>query len=180
MQPVPSVIEGVRARLRRSLPTDARAVYLAAADPGVMRFMDWPAHRAQSDAQAYLDGCAARWESGAEHHWIIEEKVSGAVLGCIACRINGHSADFGYFLARSAWGKGLATEAGGLLVGWLKRQSSILRIWATTDEENTKSGAVLERLGLQKEGLLRMATYRPNIGGVPRNAVIYGYVKNDA
>ena len=180
MQPVPSLIEGVRARLRRSVPADAHAVYLAASDPRVMRFMDWPAHKAQTDAQTFLDGCAARWESGAEYHWIIEDKFSGAFLGCVACRIKGHAADFGYFFARSAWGKGLATEAGGLLVGWLKRQPAILRIWATTDEENTRSCAVLERLGLQREGLLRMATYRPNIGGSPRKSVIYSYVKNDA
>ncbi|MBI3369467.1 MAG: GNAT family N-acetyltransferase [Burkholderiales bacterium] len=155
-------------------------MFLAAADPEVMRFMEWPAHKSVADAEVYMNGCADRWASGAEYHWVIESRAGGPVLGCIGCRVRGHAADFGYFLARSAWGQGIATEASSLLVGWLRRQPSVLRIWATTDAENVRSAKVLERLGMQREGVLRMATYRPNIGGLPRDTAVYALCKSDA
>ena len=176
----PESIVGAQVRLRRSTPSDSEAVFRAAADPEVMRFMEWPAHKSVADAEEYMNGCAARWAAGAEYHWVIESRAGGPVLGCIACRVRGHAADFGYFLARPAWGRGIATEASSLLVAWLKRQPAVLRIWATTDVENEKSARVLERLGMQREGVLRMATYRPNIGGLPRDTAVYALCKSDA
>ena len=107
--------------------------------------------------------------------------------GCIGCRITGHAADFGYFLARAHWGQGYATEAAGLLVRWLRRQGRIVRIGATTDIDNTASAAVLLKLGLQREGVMRKATVRPNlnpdfgshIGSAPRDTVLFASVKPD-
>jgi [ribosomal protein S5]-alanine N-acetyltransferase len=176
----PDSLIGSTVRLRRSTPADAEAVFRAASDPEVMRFMDWPAHKSVADAESYMNGCADRWASGDEYHWVIEDKAGGPLLGCIACRVRGHAADFGYFFARSAWGKGLASEASSLLVAWLKQQPSILRIWATTDIENLRSAKVLERVGLQREGVLRMASYRPNIGGLPRDTLVYALCKSAA
>lgn len=193
---VPVLIEGVRLRLRRSTPADAAATFAIVSDPDVMRHLDWPAPRQADETQAYFDGCAARWQAGVEHHWMIELKQpvppQGAqegrgqrqpVIGSIACRIQGHAADFGYFLARAHWGRGHATEAAGLLVGWLQRQSRIVRIWATTDVRNAASAAVLRKAGLQLEGVMRKATLRPNEGpGLadrPRDTALYAWVKPD-
>lgn len=176
----PDSIAGAQVRLRRSTPADSEAVFRAASDAEVMRYMEWPAHTSVADTEAFMGGCAARWSTGAEYHWVIEDSAGGPLLGCIACRVKGHAADFGYFLARQAWGRGIATEASSLLLAWLHRQPSIFRIWATTDAENIRSARVLERLGMQCEGVLRMATYRPNIGGRPRDTAIYALCKADA
>lgn len=173
----PTTLVGAQVRLRRSTPADAQAVFDAAADPAVMRYLEWPAHRSVEDARVYLEGCAQRWASGAEHHWVIEGRAGGPLLGCIAARPKGHAVDIGYFLARPAWGRGVATEATGLLVGWLQRQPAVLRIWATTDVDNTRSARVLERVGLQREGVLRMATYRPQLGGLPRDTALYAWCR---
>lgn len=162
MLKVPVLIEGVRLRLRRSTPLDAAWTFSAAQDPEVMRYMDWPAHHAEAEARAYLEGCAVRWDAGTEFHWMIEHKANGATLGSIACRPKGHAVDFGYFLARPHWGQGLGTEAAQLLVGWLQRQNGIWRIWATADADNTRSAAVLRKAGLVKEGVMRKASIRPN------------------
>ena len=180
MLTAPAVIEGVRLRLRRSVPGDAAAVFSAAANPEVMKYMDWPAHRTQADVQEFLEGCATRWTNGTEFHWMIEEKQTNASVGCLACRPKGHAADFGYFLARTHWGKGIAQEAAMLLVSWLKRQPEVLRVWATTDAENHRSARVLEKAGLRLEGNLRMATIRPNIGPIPRDTCLYAWVRGDA
>jgi [ribosomal protein S5]-alanine N-acetyltransferase len=99
----PVLFEGVRVRLRRSTPDDAEATYAAAHDADVMRYMEWPAHRSVTEARQYLEGCASRWASGHEYHWMVVNKTDGAAIGSIACRVRGHAADFGYFLARSHW-----------------------------------------------------------------------------
>jgi RimJ/RimL family protein N-acetyltransferase len=173
----PVVIEGVRLRLRRSTPADAPAVFAMATDPDVMRYMDWPAPTHAAQTRQYLDGCAQRWHSGREFHWVIERKADGLALGCIACRPSGQAADLGYFLARAHWGQGLASEAAGLLLGWLQRQPQIVRVWATTDHANVRSAAVLRKLGLQLEGVMRQATLRPNLGGPPRDTGLYAWVR---
>ena len=191
MLQVPVLIEGVRLRLRRSTPADAATTFAIACDPEVMRYLEWPAPQCLADTQEFFDGCAARWQSGAEYHWMIELKPSGLALGCMGCRIKGHAADFGYFLGHKHWGQGYATEAARLLVGWLQRQGSIVRISATTDADNQASASVLRKLGLQQEGVLRKATVRPNFGPninlkngpnlstTPRDTALFASVQSD-
>ena len=179
---VPVLIEGVRLRLRRSTPADAAATFDWASDPEVMRYMEWPAPKRLADTQDFFNGCAARWQTGAEYHWMVELKA-GAAVGCISCRIQGHAADFGYLLGRTHWGQGYASEAAGLLVNWLRRQDRIVRIGATTDIDNSASAGVLQKLGLKREGLMRCATVRPNIGagfkGAPRDTLLFASVRPD-
>lgn len=188
MLKVPVLIEGVRLRLRRSTPADAAWTFAAANDAEVMRYMDWPALRAEAEARAYLEGCATRWDAGSEFHWVIEAKPQGQAIGTIACRPKGHAVDFGYFLARAHWGQGLGTEAAQLLVGWLQRQVSIWRIWATADADNTRSAAVLLKAGLVREGVMRKASIRPNFmatahgssiqASTPRDTALFAWARD--
>lgn len=169
----PEIIQGRRVRLRRSAPSDSAGVFRAAANPNVMRYMDWAMQSEESEAKAYLEGCVTRWGEGTEFHWVIEVNESTALVGCIACRVNGSDADFGYFIAEPHWGKGFASESASLVVEWLQQQPTVLRIWATTDYENERSASVLRRVGLEFEARRRMATYRPNIGGLPRDTLVF-------
>ncbi|MBE0549463.1 MAG: GNAT family N-acetyltransferase [Rubrivivax sp.] len=180
MRTPPELIDGVLVRLRRATPEDAPALFLAAASPDVMKYMEWAAQASDAETRTHLEGATQRWADGTEYQWIVEERSTGNLAGTISCRPSAHAADFGYFLARSHWRRGLAHKAGTLVVSWLKAQPEILRIWATADAENIRSHKVLERLGLQREGVLRMATYRPNIGGQPRDTVVYAWCTGDA
>jgi RimJ/RimL family protein N-acetyltransferase len=179
MKTPPELIDGVRVRLRRAAPEDAKRLFIAAADAEVMKYMEWTAQTCDSETRTHLEQVARRWLDGTEFQWIVEERATGSLAGTISCRPKGHSADFGYFFAKSYWGQGFAIEAGALIVDWLQAQPEILRIWATADAENIRSHRVLERLGLQKEGVLRMATYRPNIGGDPRDTATYAWCRRD-
>lgn len=188
----PVVIEGARLRLRRSTPDDALPTFRCAAHAEVMKHLDWPAQRSPAEARTYLEGCEQRWRAGTEFHWVIELKPAGAavaataaaldsagMVGSIACRVHGRAADFGYLLAHAAWGHGFGTEAAALLMGWLQRQPEIVRIWATTDIDNTRSARVLEKLGLAREGVMRKATVRPQLATGPRDTVLYAWVRED-
>lgn len=159
--------------LRRATPGDAQCLYLAATHPEVMRFMDWPMPTGPGDTEAHLREAWASWDGGSEYQWIIFERNSPACVGTISCRPKGHEADFGYFLARKHWGRGLATDAALAVIAWLESQPEITRIWATVDVENVRSRRLLERVGLQLETVRRMATLRPNIGGPPRDTAVY-------
>jgi RimJ/RimL family protein N-acetyltransferase/ketosteroid isomerase-like protein len=180
MKTPPERIDGVLVRLRRATLEDAPALFLAAASPEVMKYMTWPAQTSDSESRNHLEGAVQRWTDGTEYQWIIEERSTGELAGTISYRPKAHAAEFGYFLARSHWRKGFALEAGSLVVNWFKAQPEILRIWATSDAENSRSHQVLERLGLQREGVLRMATHRPNIGGPPRDTAVYAWCRSDA
>lgn len=177
MQPPPDTIDGDLIKLRRARPTDAQALYLAARDPEVMRFMDWPMPTDPRDTEAHLETLSGAWETGSEYQWIILERHSGKCAGSISCRPKGHAVDFGYFLARDCWGKGMAREAASAVLSWLATQPEIVRIWATVDADNIRSRRLLERLGLQLEGVMRMATVRPNIGGPPRDTAVYARIQ---
>lgn len=165
--------------LRRSGTADAPALFAAAHDAEVMRYMDWPVQLAQGEAWAFLDAAGQRWRAGGEYHWMIEVEGAAMPIGCIACRPKAATAELSFFLQRRAWGHGHATTALSLLVAWLKGRSRIWRIAASIDAENLRAAAVLERAGLRREGLLRAATVRPNLGPDPRDTLVYGLARSE-
>ena len=176
----PESMLGNLVSLRRAQPDDAEALFLAAANPVVMKYMDWAMPRSNSETRAHLEAVSQRWNEGHEFQWVVVPRGSDYLVGTISFRPNGHAVDFGYFFAASHWGHGFASEAASLVLSYLKSRPEVFRIWATADIENHRSHRVLERLGLHKEGVLRQATYRPNIGGSPRDTALYAWCRGDA
>jgi [ribosomal protein S5]-alanine N-acetyltransferase len=83
------------------------------------------------------------------------------------------SAEIAYDLAPSVRGKGIATYACSLLVGWAHTHVGLIRVQATVLESNNRSMAVLERCGFEREGLLR--SYRM-VRGHTGNFCMYSHV----
>ncbi|MBK1615059.1 hypothetical protein CKO44_16440 [Rubrivivax gelatinosus] len=171
---------GATVRLRRVSEADAAALFAAANDAEVMRFLDWPRPAGPEDVARHLRDAVRRWDAGREFQWAIVERAGGRVVGTISCRPRGHEADFGYFVGHPHWGRGLAFDAAGAVLGWLRTQPAMHRIWATADAENRRSRRLLERLDLQLEGVMRQAALRPNIGGGPRDSALYAWCRSDA
>lgn len=176
--PPPETLNARLTVLRRARASDAQSLYLSARNADVMRYMDWPMPTDLADTESHLRQVSADWDAGVEYQWVILDRDGAECIGTISCRPKGHAADFGYFLARSHWGRGLASDAASAVVDWLNGQSEIVRIWATVDVENLRSRRLLERLDLRLEGVLRMATVRPNIGGPPRDTAVYARIKS--
>lgn len=63
--------------------------------------------------------------------------------------------EVGYFLKRSAWGKGYATEACRRIVRFAFEESPLTEIVATFEDGNTASRNVLEKVGFVKHGTRR-------------------------
>ncbi len=175
----PTLIEGVRLRLRRTMPDDAPALFALVDDAEVMRFMDWPHPGGVAETRVHLQAADERWARGLEHQYLVLRKADGVALGSISFRPHGHAADFGYVFGRAHWGQGYGAEAAALLVGWLRRQPVLQRLWATCDAGNRASARVLEKAGLQREALMRKASRRPNLGGAIRDTLLYAWVRDD-
>jgi RimJ/RimL family protein N-acetyltransferase len=67
--------------------------------------------------------------------------------------------EIGFTIASEHQGHGYATEAVGLLVGDLFAGRGKHRIAASCDVRNAASAAVLERLGMRREGHLRESAW---------------------
>jgi RimJ/RimL family protein N-acetyltransferase len=61
--------------------------------------------------------------------------------------------EIGYYLARRAWGRGLATELGHALVDMAFGELKLTRVVAVVRPENRASQNVLAKLGLRRVGI---------------------------
>ena len=84
----------------------------------------------------------------------MELKETEGLVGDLGFRISedGKQGEVGYTLAREHWGKGYATEAVSRLLDHTFGVLGLHRVCAVVDQENAPSAAVLERLGLRREG----------------------------
>ena len=99
---------------------------------------------------------------------------SGDVIGAFDLRKTGQAKiECGYVLAQPFWGQGLMTEALAEVIDWALRQPSIWRIGAVADVDNVGSIRVMEKAGLQREGVLWRWLIHPNTGNAPRDCVSF-------
>ncbi len=89
----------------------------------------------------------------------IADPATDLLLGDVAIHLNsaGRSAEVGYTLSPAARGRGLATEATGLVIEQLFSTYGVSRISASIHPDNHASAMVLERLGFLFEGIARQA-----------------------
>jgi ribosomal-protein-alanine N-acetyltransferase len=94
--------------------------------------------------------------------WPVIEKKTGQIIGhcgILEKNIEGtNQYEIIYVLAKSAWGRGFATEAGSSLKKYGFDQLGLKRITALIDPDNLKSEMVAAKIGLRYE----RNTVRPN------------------
>jgi RimJ/RimL family protein N-acetyltransferase len=164
--------------LRAPRAEDAPAIFEAfASDPEVTRFLRWRPHRTLADAQRAMASRLRDLETGEELSWLLSLRGDGSVLGIISVWPGEGEAEIGFALGRRSWGQGLATEAIRSVVAWAFEPDSIARVWATCDVENLASARVLEKAGLQREGLLEAHAVHPNLGPDLRDCLLYSRVR---
>ncbi|MBI4526736.1 MAG: GNAT family N-acetyltransferase [Deltaproteobacteria bacterium] len=174
----PEILETDRLRLRRPLMEDAAVIFAQyAQDQDVTRYLTWRPHRTIEETYEFLRDCPAGWEAGKLFQWGIVRKQDGQFLGMIAVRVDGHKWELGYVLARTYWGNGYMTEAVKGVIDWALKQPGIYRVWAVCDIENAASARVLEKAGMEREGLLRRWSIHPNVSDEPRDSYCYAITK---
>lgn len=140
-------------------------------DPDVLRYAGGP--MPEDKILASMDNWTRRGGNGCIGIWCIKDRDSGEKLGSVALLpipveekdtdysivVPGQMPDgdieVGYFLKRSAWGKGIATEACRRIVRFAFEESPLTEIVATFDAGNSGSQRVLEKVGFVKHGMRR-------------------------
>lgn len=174
----PERIETERLVLRKPRLDDAPEIFAAyAQDPEVTRYLTWRPHTSVEETHQFIGQMLKYWEIGRAYPYALTSKDSDTIIGMIAVHPDGYRLGIGYVLARVHWGKGYIPEAAQALINWAFQQPSIYRVDATTDVENIASQRVLEKLGMQCEGILRRYMIHPNLSDVPRDSYIYAITK---
>ena len=174
----PEEIATKRLILRRPRLSDADDIFDSyAADPEVSRYVTWRPYKDRSEVAPFLQSRLARWDSGEELSWAITRAEKDRVIGMIGCRVREHAADIGYVMSRNYWNRGYTTEAANALVGWASNLEFVSRVWAVCDVENIASSHVLEKIGMQREGILRRYIVHPNMSPEPRDCFVYSKIR---
>jgi RimJ/RimL family protein N-acetyltransferase len=133
--------------------------------------------RRKRKKREFILRCIRAWEDGSAFPWVILHKSDDRLIGMVEIRLEGYKADLGYIVARPEWGNGYATEAVQSIVSWAIEQPSIFRVWALCDVDNIASARVLEKVGMDQEGVLRQFIIHPNVSKEPRDVYCYSLVK---
>jgi RimJ/RimL family protein N-acetyltransferase len=148
-------LESEQIVLRRFADADLEPFLAYRNDPEVARYQSWDSCT-EREATAMIEGLKSE-QPGTPGEWFqfaIESKETGALVGDCALRVeeDGRQAEVGFTLSREHQGKGYASEAVSLLLDYAFGDLGLHRVVAITDQENKPSFALLERLGLRREG----------------------------
>jgi ribosomal-protein-alanine N-acetyltransferase len=174
----PKTIKTERLRLRKAKLADAEAIFRQyAQDPEVTRYVSWRAHRNLDETREYVQMCLLAWDVGKAFHWVVESAEDKQVMGMIIARVNAEKWELGYVLARAYWHQGYMTEALKAIIAWALKQKEIHRVWAVCDVDNQASARVMEKVGMQREGILKRWSLHPNLSAEPRDSFCYAITK---
>lgn len=97
------------------------------------------------------------WNDGSSATFAIVQKKHGALVGAIGLMIKAEHrrAELGYWIALDCWNRGYATEASQRLIDFGFDVLSLHRIEARHFLRNPASGRVMQKLGMQHEGVER-------------------------
>jgi len=176
----PEQIETERLLLRKPRMEDATDVFDGwARHLEVTRFLTWRPHDSLMQSEALVQRSMEAWNEGENFRYILEIKENGSLAGMIELRLEiaPFKISVGYTGAYVQWGKGYMTEAARACIKWAFQQPTIYRVYATVDVENIPSQRVLEKVGMQREGILHRESVHPNISPEPRDCYMYAIVK---
>lgn len=104
-------------------------------------------------------------------------EVTGSAVGGVGfvpgSDIERYSAEIGYWLSESLWGRGIATEALVLATDYIFTHANILRLFAVPFADNRPSRRVLEKAGYACEGIMRASSVK---AGEPRDQALYARI----
>ncbi len=86
-----------------------------------------------------------------------EQIIGGIGLGVDQAH---NKAELGYWLAEPYWNQGLITEAGKAILSFGFETLKLKRIFASYFSYNEASGRIMQKLGMEKEGILRAYTLK--------------------
>lgn len=154
-----------RLRLRAPRRGDAGPLHEAIEETldQLVPYLPWarPGHT-RTETRRYLRAARAAWARRSAFEFMIEEPSGGVILGVTSLhRIDWarRCAGIGYWVRRSRFGRGLATEATDAVVAHAFGTLMLHRVEALVALANKPSQRVVEKLGFTREGIARDAEF---------------------
>jgi RimJ/RimL family protein N-acetyltransferase len=149
-------IESERLWIRRFNDSDLAPFMAYRNDPEVARYQSWDSCDEQ-EARAFIREMESA-RAGVLGEWFqfaIESKETQELIGDCALRVDEeepYRAEIGFTLAREYQGRGFASEAISRLLDYAFNALGLHRVVAIADCRNVPSVALLERVGMRREG----------------------------
>jgi RimJ/RimL family protein N-acetyltransferase len=151
-------LEDDELRLRPPERRDVDAVTVACQDPDISRFTRIPSPYERAHAEGWIAHSAEAWGAGTEAAFVIVDERRGDLVGSIGVmRLDDERlvAEIGYWVAKDARGRGIATRAVRLVSRWAVGELGVQRLELMSHVDNAASQAVAEAAGFVHEGVLR-------------------------
>lgn len=113
--------------------------------------------------EAWISTHSSGWSNNTLLTLAIAPRESpAAIVGAISLAIDQpHSrAELGYWIGSEYWGQGFATEASRAMIAFAFTELGLHRVQARHFTRNPSSGRVMQKLGMQLEGVMRDAYFR--------------------
>lgn len=173
-------LETDRLILRRFTFDDAMDMYRNwASDPAVTKFLTWKTYESPKDADAILKIWDENYQQPDFYQWAIELKQIGQPIGSISVVSHNdlaQKAEIGYCIGKAWWHQGITSEALERVMRFLFDEVGMNRVESRHDVNNPNSGKVMEKCGMQFEGIRRQSDW--NNQGLCDTAY-YGILKED-
>lgn len=156
--------------LRRLTLNDAPFILELLNEPSFLRFIGDRGVRSEQQARQYiLKGPIASYDRFGFGLFLVFLKDSGEQIGICGLlkRDTLPDVDIGFALLPAYWGKGYAFESALAVLEYGRGSLGLKRIVAITSPDNASSIKVLEKIGLAREGPIRLA-------GDDREAALFG------
>ena len=164
--------------LREFTRDDFEAAHQYGSDPEVVKYMQWgPNTRAET--RRFIEKCIQNQVLKPRTNYELGITLDGRIIG--GCGITIHSfadkhAEIGYCLRRDMWRKGIGTQVAARLIEFGFKELGLHRITAKCDTENTASYRIMEKVYMQREGVLRD---EKNIRGKWRDSYLYSILSHE-
>lgn len=153
-------IETKRLILEPYKDTDLNDIFDYASNSEVSKFVPWNTHKCYEDSKQFLEYIrnSTNYVKGELFFvFAIRLKESGRVIGSIDFKnYNSRCGQIDYALSYDYWNKGIVTEAAEAIIDWaFNTLDELVRIQAFCVIQNIGSSRVMEKIGMEKEGISR-------------------------
>lgn len=173
-------LETERLILRKISLEDIDDIHTYASNPEVSEYVFWEAHETRSATVEYVKMILALYEEGKIAPWGIQCKKDNKLIGTVdfvSWQPQHKTAEIGYALSMDYWGRGIATEAAKELIRFGMNEMELVRIQAKALVANKGSERVMEKAGMNYEGILRKFIF---IKGAHYDVKMYSIIREDA
>ncbi|MER2125464.1 GNAT family protein [Solibacillus sp.] len=173
-------LENEIVQLRPVQLADIDAITVAANDPRI-----WP-HLSvtlldRTSVENYVKKAIAEREQGISYMFAVIDKKTGELVGCTSfldIALTHKRLEIGStWYTPSVWRTAINTNCKFLLLQYCFEELQLHRVQIKTGHENTRSQQAIERIGAQKEGVLRNHMIKKE--GTIRHTVMYSIILGD-